>query len=328
MGFSSGGQLVAMEQYCFLYGYNAAMDMLSNMAVFARVVDAKSFSAAARRLNTSKSAVSKQVARLEAAFGERLLNRTTRQLSLTEAGAALYEHCVRIVAEAEAAELAVGRLHAAPRGILRVVAPAAFGHLHLAPGIPDFLSRYPDLELELTMSERSVDLAEEGIDLAICIAAAPAPTQIARALAPIRWVVCATPQYLAARGTPATPEALREHNCFSYTAHGGAGGPWHFATPAGKLDVRVEGNFRVNNGEAIREVVLEHHGIGLLPTFVVWRDLQSGALRRLLPECEAHGSFGSHIHAAYLPSRYVALKVRAFVDFFRTRFGAPPYWDA
>lgn len=302
------------------------MDNLTRMAVFARVVEARSFSAAAAQLNTSKSAVSKQVARLEAELGARLLNRTTRQMSLTEVGAAFYEHCARMLAEAEAAENVVGRLRAAPRGRLRVSCPAAFGHLHVAPGIADFLSLYPDLQVDLTFAERQVDLTEERMDLVIQINRAPAPTVIARVLAPIRWVVCATREYLERAGEPQDPLELARHNCLSYTFDGGEDG-WHLQGERGSHNVAVSGNFRVNNGEAIREAVLAHLGIALLPRFIVWRDLQAGALRPVLPAYEARGNFASDIHAVYLPTRYVAPKVQAFINFYRERIGTPPYWD-
>lgn len=302
------------------------MDSLTYMAVFARVVEARSFSAAAARLQMSKSAVSKQVARLEAALGVRLLNRTTRQLSLTEAGAAVYRHCANLVAEAEAATLVASELHAAPRGTLRVAAPAAFGHLHLAPAIPAFLQRFPDLRVDLEMTERIVDLAEEGQDLAIRIRDEPAPTQIARRLAPLNWVVCATPHYLARHGEPRSPEDLARHNCLHYALHEEQE-RWRFDSADGLVDVAAEGNFRVNNSEAIRAVVLQHHGIALLPTFVVWQDLKAGRLQRVLATCTPRTRFGSHIHASYLPSRYISPKIRAFVDFLAEHIGTPPYWE-
>jgi len=302
------------------------MEHLTNMAVFARVVEAKSFSAAAKRLNTSKSAVSKQIARLEAALGARLLNRTTRQMSLTEVGEAFYEHCARMLAEADAAEQVVAQLRAAPRGQLRVSSPAAFGHLHIAPAIPLFLAHHPDLKVELVFTERPVDLAEERMDLAIQITHAPPPSVIARPLAPLRWALCATREYLEREGSPALPSDLVGRNCLSYTFDGGDDS-WHLQDEHGGVTVRVGGNFRVNNGEAIREVVLAHHGIALLPRFIVWRDLDSGALQQVLPQYEPRGNFASSVYAVYLPSRYVPLKVRAFVDFFRERIGAPPYWD-
>lgn len=302
------------------------MDHLTDMAVFARVVEAKGFSAAAQRLNTSKSAVSKQVARLEAALGARLLNRTTRQMSLTDVGEAFYEHCARMLAEAEAAEQVVAQLRTAPRGQLRISCPAAFGHLHIAPAIPAFLALHPDLKVDLTFTERPVELTEERMDVAIQITHAPAPTVIARPLAPIRWVVCATREYLEREGEPTLPSDLAARNCLSYTFDGGDDS-WHLQDESGGFNVAVSGNFRVNNGEAIREAVLAHHGIALLPRFIVWRDLQSGALQQVLAQYEPRGNFANNIYAVYLPSRYIPLKVRAFVDFYRERIGAPPYWD-
>ena len=302
------------------------MEHLARMAIFARVVEAKSFSAAALQLQTSKSAVSKQVARLEAALGARLLNRTTRQMSLTEIGEAFYQHCARMLAEAEAAEHVVGQLRAAPRGQLRVSCPAAFGHLHIAPAIPAFLALHPDLKVDLLFTERPVDLAEERMDLMIQITRAPAPTVVARVFAPIRWVICATRQYLEREGAPDRPSDLIRHNCLSYTFEG-SDDYWHMQDERGSQDIAVSGNFRVNNGEAIREAALAHHGIALLPRFIVWRDLQVGALQQVLPQYEPRGNFASNIYAVYLPTRYVSPKVRAFVDFYRERIGTPAYWD-
>ncbi len=181
---------------------------LDGMAAFTAVVEADSFSGAARRLGLSKSAVSRQIARLEDRLGARLLNRTTRRLSVTEVGLAYYERAARVVAEAREAELAVGRLHEAPRGTLRVNAPMSFGQLHLAPAIPELLARYPELALDLSFSDRMVDLIEEGFDVAIRIAELADSSLIAKKLAPARLVLCASPAYLAAHGRPETPSAL------------------------------------------------------------------------------------------------------------------------
>lgn len=302
------------------------MDKLNHMAVFARVVESNGFSAAAARLNLSKSAVSKQISRLEAELGVQLLNRTTRRLSLTEAGSAVYEHCARIVAEAEAAQQVASQLHALPRGTLRLAVPTAFGHLHVAPAIPAFLQRHPELRVEIEMTERVIDLAEEGHDLAIRIRDEPGPTQIARRLAPLNWVVCATPQYFAERGLPTAPAALAGHNCLHYAVRDESES-WLFDTASGPIEVAVKGDLRVNNSEAIREAVLQHHGIALLPSFVVWQDLQAGRLQRILSEDRARTRFGQFIHATYLPGRYISPKIRAFVAFFSERIGSPPYWD-
>jgi DNA-binding transcriptional LysR family regulator len=302
------------------------MDKLSAMAVFAKVAEAKSFSAAAQRLGISKSAASKQVSNLERSLKARLLNRTTRRLSLTEVGAAFYEHCARMLAEAEAAELAVSRLYAEPRGVLRVTAPAAFGHLHIAPGIPDFLARYPDMSVQIVMNDRQVDLVEEGFDVAIRMTREQTPNVVARRLAPVRWAVCATPDYLREHGTPRTPVDLTGHNCLFYSFLE-ASSEWRFTAKAGESTVRVAGNFTVNNSEALREAVLKGIGIALLPTFTVGTDVREGRLQQVLREYRAHGTFGSDVYAVYLPTRYLSPKVRAFVDFFVERFGPEPYWD-
>jgi DNA-binding transcriptional LysR family regulator len=302
------------------------MDKLAAMAVFARVAEAKSFSEAARRLGVSKSAVSKQVAGLEKLLKARLLNRTTRRLSLTEVGAAFYEHCARMLAEAEAAELAVSRLYAEPRGVLRVTAPAAFGHLHIAPAIPDFLERYADVSVQIVMNDRAVDLVEEGFDVAIRMTREQAPSTVARRLAPVHWAVCATSDYLKRHGTPSVPADLARHNCLFYSFLE-ASSEWRFTGKDGDTAVRVAGNFTVNNSEALREAVLKGMGIALLPTFTVGADLRAGRLQRVMDGYRAHGTFGSEVYAVYLPTRYLSPKVRAFVDFFVERFAPEPYWD-
>jgi len=303
------------------------LENLVGMAIFARVVDAKSFSAAARRLGISKSAVSKHVARLEGELKTRLLNRTTRQLSLTDAGAIFYQHCARIVQEADAAEVAVSRLGGAPSGILKITCPAAFGRMHIAPAVPDFLARYPEIKVEMDLIDRMADLAEEGIDVAIRLFGDVSPNTVARKLAPIRWVVCASPEYLKRHGTPKTIEALSEHNCLFYSFRS-MQSDWRFRGPDGTItSVLVGGNFIATNSLAIREVVLRGVGIALSPTFVVGDDLRAGTLKPLFGRYEVLGTFGSHINAIYLPNRYLSPKVRAFVDFLLERFGPEPYWD-
>lgn len=302
------------------------IENLAGMAVFARVAEAKSFSGAARRLGVSKSAVSKQVAQLERALKARLINRTTRRLSLTEVGEAFYEHCARMLAEAEAAELAVSRLYAEPRGVLKVTAPAAFGHLHIAPAIPDFIERHPGVAVQIVMNDRPVDLAEEGFDLAIRMTREQAPNVVARRLAPVRWAVCAAPGYLKQHDAPSTPRDLERHNCLFYSFLESFS-EWRFSSKAGDTAVRVTGNFTVNNSEALREAVLKGLGIALLPTFTVGADLRAQRLQQVLGEYRAHGTFGSDVYAIYLPTRYLSPKVRAFVDFFIQRFAPEPYWD-
>ena len=301
------------------------MDTVAAMIVFAKVVEANSFSEAARRLGQSKSAISKQVAGLEDRLGARLLNRTTRRLSLTEVGAALYERCARIATEVEAAEQIVTHLHAAPRGTLRVNAPMSFGHLHLAPTIPAFLDRYPEVTIDLTLNDRFVDLIDEGYDLAIRIARLTDSSLVARKLAPARLVLCAAPSYVARRGAPLAPNDLQGHECIIY-AQQTLLDQWQFLDGEGhRSTVGVRGRLQSNNGDAIRAALLAGAGIGRLPTFLVGPDICDGRLVRLLPDYDS--VFDGGVYAIYPHSRHLSPKVRAFVDFLVESYGPQPTWD-
>lgn len=238
---------------------------LDGIAAFARVVDSGSFSAAARRLSLSKSAISAHVQQLEKRLGIRLLNRTTRRLSLTEAGAAYYQHCARIVDEAEAAEQAASALEHEPRGTLRVSAPVSFGSMHVTPAVPTFLARYPGLFLDIRLSGAHVDLVEEGLDLAIRIGMLGGASLVTRTLAPSRRIVCAAPAYLTDRGTPGVPDDLANHNCLcNYLPSWG--NEWWLASRGGEVRVSVSGSFRANNAEMVRAAALAGIGIAALPT--------------------------------------------------------------
>ncbi|MCH8037974.1 MAG: LysR family transcriptional regulator [Proteobacteria bacterium] len=300
------------------------MEDLSAMAVFARVVEMESFSGAARALGLSKSAVSKRVGRLEDRMGLRLLNRTTRRLSLTEAGAAFYQGCRRVVAEAEAAERAVSRLASAPRGRLKVNAPMSFGVRHLAPALPDFMARYPELNVDLTLNDRVVDLVEEGFDLAIRIARLAESSLIARRLAPNRLVLCAAPSYLAAHGAPRAVEDLKDHACLLYS-YQTAGDAWRLCGPGGERRLAVTGRLRINNGDALLAAALGGLGVALLPCFICGQDLRAGRLIQVLPAWS--GPADTAIAAVYPASRNLSPKVRVFVDFLTERFSGTPYWD-
>jgi DNA-binding transcriptional LysR family regulator len=299
------------------------MEDLERMAIFARVVEDKSFSAAARRLNLSKSLVSKQVTQLEKSVGARLLNRTTRALSLTDAGAVFYEHCARIVEELEEAKLAVGRLHSEPRGLLRISAPVAFGRLHIATVLPEFLAAYPDLKIDMVTTDRFVDLAEEGYDVVIRIVDQPAPTLVARKLAPVNRKMVATPEYFQRYGVPRTPEDLEKHNCLTYT-YFNPQDPWRLRGPDGDISIRATGNMRVNDDDVLSEAVLGGLGVALLPTFIIGKELQAGRLQSVLSQ---YIPLERHIYAVYLANRHVSAKVRAFIDHLLKRFGPEPYWD-
>jgi DNA-binding transcriptional LysR family regulator len=299
------------------------MEDLERMAIFARVVEDKSFSAAAHRLNLSKSLVSKQVTQLERSIGARLLNRTTRALSVTEAGAIFYEYCARIVEELEEAKLAVSRLHTTPRGVLRVSAPVAFGRLHVASALPEFLAAHPELKIDMVTTDRFVDLAEEGYDVVVRIMGEPPPNVIARRLAPVNRRICATPEYFERHGVPQTPRDLEAHNCLTYTYFNPLD-PWRLRGPEGEISVRAKGDLRVNDDDALAEAVLRGLGIALLPTFIVGKDLQAGRLQSVLAE---YVPLERHIYAIYLANRHLSTKVRAFIDYFVNRIGPEPYWD-
>ena len=300
------------------------MSKVDGMLVFARVVEAKNFSEAARRMNVTRSQVSKAVAALEKSLGVRLLNRSTRRLSLTEAGAAYYAHCARIRQELEAAEQTVGRLHGTPSGVLKISASVAFGTLHIAPALSDFLARYPALGVDMTINDRIVDLADEGYDVAVRIVPEPGPALVARRLAPIRRMVCATPAYFRRHGVPRTPEDLVGHNCLHYT-HMGERDMWQFSGPTGRIAVPVSGRLHINDDEALSQAVLGGLGVALLPTFIVGADLQAGRLLAVLSEYVPVERFA---YAVYLPTRHLPAKVRVFIDFLLERFGPQPYWDA
>lgn len=300
------------------------MDHVVGMAIFARVVEAASFSAAARHLGLSKAAVSKHVARLEHDLGTRLLYRTTRKLSLTEAGRTYYGHCARVVSEAAVAELELSQLRSQPMGLLKVATPIAFGTLHIAPAIAAFLERHAGLTVEMAMDDRVVSLAGEGFDVAVRMSSDPPPNVVARRLAPVRWVVCASPAYLGRRGIPLVPADLAAHNCL-YHPDLDQAKRWKFTSTEGEAVVRISGSFSSHSSLALREAVLQGLGIACLPTFTVGRDLQEGTAVRLLAAHETHA--GSAFYAVYLPTPQVSPKVRAFIDFFVERFSPEPYWD-
>jgi DNA-binding transcriptional LysR family regulator len=299
------------------------MDPLDGIAAFTRVVDSGSFSAAARRLKISKSAASAHVQRLEERLGVRLLNRTTRRLAVTEAGAAYYRHCARILAEAEAAEESACALQREPRGTLRISAPDSFGWMHVAPAVPAFLKRYPELSVDIALSSAHVNLVDEGLDLAIRIGVLEDSRLVVRKLAPSRLILCAAPAYLDARGMPREPRELAGHNCLC-TSLLRWGDEWRLAGRRGEVRVAVGGSFRSDNAEMLRAAALDGIGIAVLPTWAVMEPLRSGALRRVLGGWEPPAST---IYAVYPGNKLMSVKVRAFVDHLVRCFGRAPYWD-
>jgi DNA-binding transcriptional LysR family regulator len=296
------------------------MEDLAYMVTFARVVKAGSFAGAAKRLGVTSSVASKHVAKLEKALGVRLLNRSTRKLSLTEAGAAYYEHCARIVDEIESSKTAIAQLQAAPRGQLRVTAPVTFANTRLGPILREFFERYPDIQIDLNASNRVVDLAEEGFDVAVRIARTLPPNVVARELRRVRWHLCGSPEYLEREGTPTHPANLSRHNCLTFPTAAGQPTTWHFARGGERVEVPVHGSLQANMVEALHDLVLNGTGLTLLPGYIAGKDIRDGKLRPVLADWEIET--GSSLYAVYLPTRYLAPKVRVFVDFLVEKFGA------
>lgn len=300
------------------------MEEFSAIPVFVAVVEKGGFSAAARALGVSKSAVSKRINQLEKQLGVRLLYRTTRKLSLTEAGERYFEHAVRALQAAAEAEDAVAQLQGDPQGTLKISAPMSFGRLHVAPLIPKLLKRYPKLQVELVMDDRPTDLVAAGFDIAIRSGKMADSTLVARKLAPLRQVLCASPEYIAQYGLPSIPAQLTEHNCilFSYSSDNNI---WTLCAEGEPETVQVSGNYRVNNSEALIEALRAGIGIGRLPTFVAGPDLKAGRLVQLFDTYQIPSQM---FYAVFPERRYMPAKVRAFLDFAIENFGGDqPYWD-
>jgi len=293
------------------------------MTVFAKVVGAGSLSAAARELGLSPALVSRDLAALEARLGVRLINRTTRSLHLTDEGASYYEACSRLLAEVDEADAAVAAGRVEPQGVLRVALPASFGHIHVAPRIPAFAAQYPKVRLALSLSDRSVNVIEEGFDIAVRIAELEDSSLAARKLAPNRRVVCASPDYLARHGTPRLPEDLIHHNVLTT---GDFAMSWDFKDPRGKPGtVRVGGRHACDNWEVLREWALAGLGIALKSTWDVYQHLQDGSLVELFPGYAFHSDVA--IYAVYPHRRHLPAKTRVFIEFLAALFGPEPYWD-
>jgi DNA-binding transcriptional LysR family regulator len=299
------------------------MDTLEGMRTFAAVVAEGSFSKAAKRLDRSPQLVSKYVAQLENRLGVRLLNRSTRRLSVTEAGQAYFDRCQGIVADVDELEDAIGNLTEAVRGVLKINAPMTFGMHHLTPAIAEFQSVHPDLRVDLALDDRVVDVVSEGFDLAIRIARLEASSLVARRLAPVNLVVCASPEYLDARGIPETPSDLVDHDCLGYT-YASTRDLWHFESEGAAEEVQVSGRFRANNGDALRTAALAGHGLIMQPTFIVSEDLRSGRLVRVMT---SYAITPLNVYAVYAHRQLLSNKVRVFVEFLRDYFGPLPYWD-
>lgn len=286
------------------------MDKLTAMRVFAAVVDEGGFSAAARRLSMSKSAVSTWIRDLEADLGTGLLNRTTRSVTLTEAGRRYKARVDQILADIAEAEDEAGSATLTPRGQLKLSVGTSFATRVIAPLIAPFMARYPEVQVDLSLSDRFVDLVEEGYDLAIRIGNLADSSLTARKLGETRRMVAAAPSYLAIHGRPETPEDLRHHNCLIYSVTNGAG--WGFARDGKPFVVNVTGTLAANNGEVLREAAIQGLGLCFAPDFILGEALKTGALVPLLAEFEMP-PLG--IYAVFPPNRHLSAKVRSFIEF-------------
>lgn len=293
---------------------------------FVKTVEQGSMAAAARRLDCSRAQVSKLLAELESGLGARLFERTTRRLSLTPAGEAFYPHALRVLADLQAAEQAVQELRTEPRGILRVTAPVTLGRLYIAPLLPQLAARHPELRCELVLNDRVVDLFEQGFDLALRLTDTPPADLVARPLAATRRLICASPDYLARRGVPATAADLADHDCFAY-ARARSDSRWHLRGPQGSVEIAVRGPFQINHVEAIRDAVLAGYGIAILPTYLVASELRNGRLRPVLADHEALTSFGSHLYACFPGSRVQLPKLKVFLAALQESFSPLPPWE-
>jgi DNA-binding transcriptional LysR family regulator len=297
------------------------MDKLQEMQSFVAVAEAGSFVGAADSIGLSKAALSRHVAELEERLGVRLMQRTTRRLSLTEEGQRFLVRSKELLAAIEEAEAEVSSTSAEPSGLLRVNAGLTFGTRHLASLWGPFLERYPKVALEVTLTDRIVDLVEEGYDLAVRITNLPSSGLVSRTLASTRMVLCASPRYVAEHGAPMQPSDLLEHQVIAYS-YFATRDEWHFTGPRGDESVRIRPRMHSNNGDTCRAVALEHQGVVLQPDFLVGDDLRRGTLVELMPEFRAN-SIG--IHAVFPSRKHLPLKVRRLVDFLVEAFKVPEW---
>lgn len=300
------------------------MDKLDAMNAFAKVVAAGSYAEAARRLGLTRSAVSKAVMELEQLLGARLLDRTTRRVTPTEAGSAYYERCVSILSDVEETELQVSRLHDEPRGILKINGPMSFGILYLGDAVAEFMRSYPELRVELVLNDRFIDPLEEGVDVTVRIGALADSSLIARRLAPARLALVASPDYLQRHGALEAPQDLARHQCLAY-GHMSGVHRWQLRHGAENVTVPINAALCSNNGEVLRAAALADNGIALLPTFLIGPDIAAGRLEVVLRK---YPPMELGIFAVYAPNRYLAAKTRLFIDFLAKRYGEAPAWDA
>jgi len=288
------------------------LDKLASLRAFVNVVELGSFAEAGRKLRLSRSAISKYVGELERDLGVQLLNRTTRQASPTETGQAYYERALGVLADLDAADQAATQLQSTPRGLLRVNAPMSFGTIKLGPVIADFMERYPDMQIQLVLTDEQVDPVQEGLDVTLRIAELEPSSLIARKLGDIERVVCASPGYFKKHGKPKTPADLRQHECLTY-GFLSTGNQWKFTGPDGADQwIAPKWSLCVNNAEVLRDATVKGRGVTVLPVFLAESELKSGALVTVL---DAFKPPQLSLYAIYPATRHLSVKVRLFIDF-------------
>jgi DNA-binding transcriptional LysR family regulator len=300
------------------------MDKITSLRAFVKVVELGSFSEAGRQLRLSRSAISKYVSELEQSLGVQLLNRTTRHASPNENGQAYFERALAVLADLDAADQAVAQAQATPRGLLRVNAPMSFGTLQLGPAVADFMVDYPELQIHLVLSDDQVDPTQGGFDVTLRIADLESSSLIARKIVGVERVICASPDYLAEKGTPTTPAELRKHALLTY-GFLLTGNQWKLTGKDGDHWIQPSWNLCANNAEVLRDAAIKGRGVALLPTFIAGDALRDGALQSFLSDYKAPPLT---LYAIYPPTRHLAVKVRLFIDFLVARFGGVPNWDA
>ncbi|KAB2849622.1 MAG: LysR family transcriptional regulator [Hyphomicrobiaceae bacterium] len=297
------------------------MTQISDLEIFARVARTGNMSAAGREMGLSPAVISKRISLLEDKLGARLFQRTTRQLTLTETGEGYFKRVVDILSLIDEAEDFVTRRNTKPRGILKVTAPTSFSRRHIAPHLPLFFAKYPEIELDIHLSDNFVDIIRDGFDLAIRIGELKDSSLVARKLAPSKRVMCASPAYIAERGLPRNLADLDSHNCLS----AGAQDTWRIEGPEGGKQLRVRGNIRTNSNELIRGALLAGLGIALRSTWDIADELQKGELQVVLPEYRGASSVA--VYAVYPCREFMPAKVSVFIDFLAELYASEPYWE-
>ncbi len=294
---------------------------LEHVRLFVSIAATHNISLAGQQMGLSPAVASAHINKLEQHLGVRLIHRTTRKVSLTEEGTAFLPHADDVLASVDAARASVGAGEASPRGVLRVAAPASFGRMHLLPALTDFFKQYPELHVDLKLSDTIIDLVEGGFDIAVRNAPLKDSSLVARKLAPDNRVLCASPDYLKQFGEPQTPDDLKDHQCITLMGLEN----WQFQSASGQQTIKAKGNLRTDNGEAVRDACINGLGITVNSSWSAYQQLKTGQLTQILSDYPLISN--TAIWAVYPSSRLLAPKVRAFIDYFVQHFGNTPYWD-